>query len=601
MKLRINKKQQKRSIWSVIYCGIIVIIILIILIPAVTSRCYEPIVRYKVPTTYDNWYALDDGKKIQCGKTPYSFLADKNQPVPITNVLPEIDETNQILFFRSSNQQIRVSVDGVEIYNFGVEQVIPFVKTPGNKWNSVLLSSDMSGKTIKIEAMSPYTNFSGVFNEIYLISEVQTIVVVLGASFWQMFLGFILVTLGIIFLIMSVIYHKSNQVGSMKYIGQFYIFAALWTLGESKGICLFVSNPILINFVTLFSFMLAPLAFLRYIQTTGFNHKKAIDFMLFLHVTNILCNILLQLFTSLDMIELLFLSHLTLIFTGTLFWVLRVKDIIYRPFMAWTLFESLAIFALMAGISLDIVHVLIKDFNNLGIATSLGISCFILFNVATFFRDTVKTEKAAAELKEQLFQNKVSVLLSQIKPHFLYNTLSTIRNLCDKDPKLAGEAVENFSVFLRGNMDSLTSNHLITFEQELEHTRNYLAIEKMRFGSRLTVIYDVHTKLFSLPTLILQPIVENAVRYGVGKKRDGVTIQISTRETQQNYVITVSDDGVGFNPSEKKNDGNTHIGISNVRFRLQSQCNGTLQIVSSPGEGTRVQISIPKKGEIVCH
>lgn len=153
--------------------------------------------------------------------------------------------------------------------------------------------------------------------------------------------------------------------------------------------------------------------------------------------------------------------------------------------------------------------------------------------------------------------------------------------------------------FLRGNMESLTADKPISFSQELTHTKNYLALEQLRFPNKLHIVYDTQATLFRLPTLTLQPIVENAVRYGVTKRPEGGTVTIATRETDRAYIITVSDDGIGFDPELPHDDGRTHIGINNVRDRLMSMCGGTITILSEPGIGTVATIEIPK-GEAGC-
>ena len=158
---------------------------------------------------------------------------------------------------------------------------------------------------------------------------------------------------------------------------------------------------------------------------------------------------------------------------------------------------------------------------------------------------------------------RIAIMLSQIQPHFLYNSLLGIKRLCEIEPKKAAEAIEHFSYFLRGNMDSLSCTSLVTFEQEKEHVMNYLYMEQMRFEERLTVSWDLEYTDFLLPTLTIQPLVENAVHYGITKKREGGTITIRTMREQDVIAILIEDDGVGFDISEKKEDGRSHVGIEN--------------------------------------
>lgn len=203
--------------------------------------------------------------------------------------------------------------------------------------------------------------------------------------------------------------------------------------------------------------------------------------------------------------------------------------------------------------------------------------------------------RRAAEQENLLMQSRVSIMLSQIQPHFLYNALSVIQNLCHGKAPEAEQATVQFAEFLRGNLDSLQAADPIPFSQELSHTRNYLWLEKQRFEDDLRVEYDIQAVDFSIPALTLQPIAENAVHYGVTKKEGGGTVRISSRETDGAYLVTVTDDGAGFDPFAPKDDGRTHIGIMNVRDRLRTLCGGSLTITSTPGVGTVAVISVPKE------
>lgn len=217
--------------------------------------------------------------------------------------------------------------------------------------------------------------------------------------------------------------------------------------------------------------------------------------------------------------------------------------------------------------------------------------------------EILRRAEESAELKNQLTNSRVALMLSQMQPHFLYNALSSIKALCTRDPQLAAQASGDFAAFLRSNMDSLTNDKPVSFQQELEHTRHYLALEQIRFRDRLRIRYDIRAEQFTMPTLTLQPIVENAVRYGTMQRIEGGTVTIASLETADAYQVVVSDDGVGFDPREKKNDGRSHVGIQNVRDRLALLCGGTLTIESVPDKGTVATMSIPKQtaqGEPPC-
>lgn len=212
--------------------------------------------------------------------------------------------------------------------------------------------------------------------------------------------------------------------------------------------------------------------------------------------------------------------------------------------------------------------------------------------------ELLEMEAQIAKHETEKTEMRVNLMMSQIQPHFLYNTLSTIAYLCRHDPKDAETAVNEFSDYLAGNLRSINTMRPIMFETELEHVENYLKIQKRRFPQRIHIEYDIKAKGFRIPALTLQPIVENAVKHGVEKSLDLTTIRIASEETENTYVITVSDDGPGFDTSEKPSDDRPHIGITSAKSRLANMVGGKLTIESEMDVGTTVTIVIPKRTEV---
>ena len=248
-------------------------------------------------------------------------------------------------------------------------------------------------------------------------------------------------------------------------------------------------------------------------------------------------------------------------------------------------FVQLYLLAPIIGLLFEILTKITFDFINL--STTLALTIFYVTVHLDRSKQLVIREK-------ELTDAKVALMISQIQPHFLYNALTAISMLCDTDAKKARIATDEFSDYLRGNLEALSQKKTISFHKELNHVKAYLHLEKIRFGDKLNVVYDIEEEDFFLPALSLQPVVENAVKHGLSKKADGGTITISTSEIAEYYQITVTDDGIGFNPDEKPNDNKLHIGIDNVKSRLQTMINADIQITSEKGKGTTVLISIPK-------
>ena len=232
------------------------------------------------------------------------------------------------------------------------------------------------------------------------------------------------------------------------------------------------------------------------------------------------------------------------------------------------------------------------------------IAAIILF-VRELLTQTKKSEGKEiliSEKEETIREMQTRIALSQIKPHFLYNALNSIYVLCGRDMNEARYAISHLSDYLRSNMAAIDSKFPIPFSREMELVESYLAIEKIRFPEELNYTIVTPVTHFSLPALTVQPLVENAVRHGIMPLDSGGIITITTRETEQDFIVSITDNGVGFDmelpdPPEGSAD---HIGLKNVKERLRRLSGGDLVIRSSPGHGTEAVIRIPKqagKGE----
>ena len=186
-------------------------------------------------------------------------------------------------------------------------------------------------------------------------------------------------------------------------------------------------------------------------------------------------------------------------------------------------------------------------------------------------------------------------MMSQIRPHFIYNTLGSIEQLCNIDPPKAGELVHNFAKYLRGNFGELDNPKPILMSQEMEHVHHYISIENVRFPD-MTFSFEMNSDDFHIPALTIQPIVENAIKHGLMKLEKGGTIRVVSYETDTHYCVRVEDDGAGFD-TDVLFDERKHVGIRNIRGRLKAMVNGTLEIESKEGVGTKVLIMIPKEVE----
>lgn len=240
-------------------------------------------------------------------------------------------------------------------------------------------------------------------------------------------------------------------------------------------------------------------------------------------------------------------------------------------------------------------NIFMGDLFNAVIATIVG-----MFLAVAEMRTKIELITAKEnEHKIKMSDMKTQIVLNQITPHFLYNILATIQVLCKSDPDKAVEAMDDFTSYLRASVDYGLSKSIVPFEEEFENVRCFLRLEKIRYGNKLNVLYDLEEEDFEIPILTLQPIVENAVKHGVGNKKGGGTVYISTACDNDNIIIKVKDDGVGVSAKSIDDipvlhDGKSHVGLTNVKERIEIMTGGSLEFYSEKGKGTVVTIKIPK-------
>ncbi|CAI6086644.1 ATP-binding protein [Cohnella sp. JJ-181] len=198
-------------------------------------------------------------------------------------------------------------------------------------------------------------------------------------------------------------------------------------------------------------------------------------------------------------------------------------------------------------------------------------------------------------------RREMDFLQAQITPHFLYNSLNALVGLSYKDAEKLRETIQHLSTYLRAKFTFIFDGDLVPFERELELVEAYLAIERLRFGERLQVRLQIEEGFDCLlPPLILQPIVENAVRHGIGSKTEPGTVEIAARRTEDGVEIAVTDNGIGMSKEklDALQEGRTGgVGIANVNRRLSMLYGRKLDIASIPGEGTRIRLHLPEDEE----
>lgn len=243
---------------------------------------------------------------------------------------------------------------------------------------------------------------------------------------------------------------------------------------------------------------------------------------------------------------------------------------------------------------------------DLGLNLSISYAMYAFVAMAIYIEINLEQGKMLALREAEIARHememtnmRVDLMMSQIRPHFLYNALSSIAFLCAENPKEAELATNEFASYLKINLRSIDSQKPIPFAMELNHVENYLKIQKRRFIDRINIQYDIAAEDFLIPALALQTIVENSVKHAVEARFEPTTIMISSQESADAFIVTVEDDGPGFDTSQPPKTDRLHIGVDSTSKRLADMVDGKLTISSTIGKGTKNIITIPKdKGGI---
>ena len=211
----------------------------------------------------------------------------------------------------------------------------------------------------------------------------------------------------------------------------------------------------------------------------------------------------------------------------------------------------------------------------------------------------METRNKLTAQQMELMSVKQRLSLQQMEPHFLYNALASIREIVLDDPKYASDLIYDFTTHLRACIKAVSGADNIPFSKELENVRAYVNIEKMRYGDKLTVVYDIRCEEFPIVPLTVQPLIENAVKHGIYPRgKAGGTVTLTSEETEDEYRITVRDDGVGFDYEQVKREiaggKRDSTALSSLIFRLDTIMGASVDIHSEIGKGSEFVIRISK-------
>lgn len=544
---------------------------------------------------YNNgWEYCFDGQE---GVTdlPCNMKVPENVEMVLVNTLPSEVSDGYVLAFRSRMESVRVYVDDQLVYRYPEGELIG--REIPSAWNFVELSKEDAGKRIRICLESDYGSFSGAMSSVRIGNYKDLTATVISEQIKVFRMSLMVGLVGLAILVISFISRKKKILEWQSSLGLLLMVLSCWLCGESRMPSGYVGVEAW-HYMAFLSLPLCPIFLTSYLYARWKDiHGEKTKILFYICLTIALGIVLSELLGGPDLVQLLPVTQFMVVVT--LIYALWIYFLAARQKEGRNIDSELVcvMIAVLAGLT-GIVR-----FYQTDQIFSLYIRLAILLYALNILRISVvillRKIRQNQELERELRRSRAELMASQIKPHFIYNTLSSIRTLISLDPQMAKKMVYDFTTYLRSNLDNVGDRDMIPFSDELRHIQAYLNIEKVRFEERLNIVADVRTRGFQVPPLSIQPLVENAVKHGICKRAAGGTVTIRTYEEKDAYVVQIEDDGGGFDVStlrrhEKEPDADRHLGLENIRFRIQEIADGTLYVESVLDKGTKVTVAFPK-------
>ena len=479
-----------------------------------------------------------------------------------------------------------VDIDGKTTVDTGEDQdVFHIGHTPGNYWLSIPIHDVYYEKPFSLTLTPVYNSVRNEQPVFYLIDREPLLnMIVLPGEMPLIAMSFFVITTGIFLMIIAVVIGLTPpDREKLLYLGAFSTAGGIWKLCGLSAVMLvlnYTGQQKFIWYTGICGYMLMLVFSLRHLVALRSDERN--------HIGKVCClfsaavSILLLVLQAANLLDL----HETLVWYGFGMAVLHLIALLgHKPDRDEILWLVPAFLSLLFDLGIYM--------KTGAISTAPVFMLWIILNLFVrgfgFLRLVIRRERELRIKDEELRGAKIQTMISQIRPHFIFNTLASVNMICEENPKRAVEIISDFSQYLQSNFSALATSELIPFSEEIKHVKAYLDVEAALYEDQLSVEYDTVFTAFRLPPLTLQPIVENCIKHGFGGDTSSLHIIIRTRQTGNGAEIQIEDNGQGYAPSP---DGAIHVGLVNVKERLDLMCGGTLQLVPC-STGTLVTIFIP--------
>ena len=584
--------------------------------------------KFKDKFTYynDNW-TINYGDQRYVTDLPAYVSAEGHEEIVLTKVLPAGIYRGNGFALRNYHLAVEVRVDGMLVFSYPKDWENSNINLISDEWLMVDLLPQYARKRVEIKYTSTTnTGFDGYIKDIYYGNSESLVHVIRRKTLVHFISGLIMMIEGAIFMMLGWLYRFYPRQKENACFGMTMFSLGAWFTDRSKFPMLTEISDL--KFVVSFALLLmvAPFTFLYCyykFENTLKKHSR-LGFQVTMGFAMII--IAVGLFGELSMEAVSTIIYLEVFVAGcyVLYLFYRYsfgKESEGRIKAELTMDRSIFIMLIIVPLAVLAGTMLYQDllWTETSMFTKGACVLLTLTYGAVVLALNYMDMKERNILTQKLHDSQLELLMGQIQPHFLFNTLSSIRTLIKINPDVAYNMVYDFSNYLRANVDNITNLEGIGFGAEVDHIKSYVNIEKVRYGERLNVEYDVRTTDFTVPPLSIQPLVENAIKHGLFHKHDGGTVWVRSYENEDAFIVEVEDDGIGFDSESMLeainaagadpiltetnrtfltgNGSEVHVptGMRNIILRLRELSGADIKIDSVVGEGTRIQVIFPKE------
>ena len=501
----------------------------------------------------DGWTLVLDGESSLVD-LPVKAKSDGNGAILLKKGLPSELKSNSAIMLRTYHQNLEVRVNGKMRFRYPSERRNVNFNIITDDWVLVPLGPEDARQTLEVKyTHNRWSYFNGTISDIYIGEDESVLRYIRVVTGFDYALGLILITLGCVLMVMGWLYRSFSNYKARACIGMIFFSFGIWLTNRAKMPLIHLNADLKFLIAFIFITLVTPFIFLYcYFRFPNkWQIYSLLGFRLGLVAAGVMILLLVFAGTSVELaVRVVYIiAILAVVYLAVLLYQYAFgKDsrFISGPVKLINKIEFFAVLILpIAAVVGDFAYpdLLASDPSTMfRICANIVMIAYIVSMIIYSYNESLNREMVIKKLHD----SQVELMMGQIQPHFIFNTLSSIRTLVKVEPDTAYDMIYDFSNYLRANVDNITNMDGIKFAAEVEHIKSYVNIEKVRFGDRVNVEYDIQSLNFYVPPLSIQPLVENAIKHGICKKPEGGTVWLKSWEDEDNYIVIVQDNGQGF-------------------------------------------------------